>query len=173
MAATNARSSFLSPIVIIIFLFAIIFVIAGTYLYTQKNKTGLSGTNKKAAMITPTSTPTPRAIPHGKIGFSVGGNKTNAPSFGRGYLDPYDPMKGTQQIISIELTDKTAVTGVTGTMITDHGQQPITFSLVEGTAQKGRWEAKITMQDSYLYTYNLKIVAKNAITQFSVEITLR
>lgn len=173
MAATKTRSSFLSPIVIIIFLFAFIFVIAGTYLFMQKNKTGTAKTNTKIAMITPTSTPTPRAIPHGKIGFSVGGSKPNAPTFGRGFLDPYDPKKGAQQIISIEMADKTAVTDVTGTMITDHGQQPVTFSLVEGTAQKGRWEAKATINDSYLYTYKLTIIAKNATTQDAVDITLR
>lgn len=173
MAAKNANSSFISPVVIIIFLFAIIFVTAGTYLYMQRNKTGLSKTGSKTAMITPTSTPTPRAIPHGKIGFSVGGSKPNAPTFGRGFLDPYDPQKGTKQIISIEVTDKVGVHSVTGTMITDHNQQPVTFSLIEGTAQKGRWEATYVVQDSYSYIYNLKIMAKNTNSSDQVDITLR
>lgn len=173
MTAKNARSSFISPVVITIFLFAFIFVIAGIYLYMQQNKIGVSKTGTKTAMITPTSTPIPRAIPHGKIGFSVGGSKPNAPTFSKGFLNPYDPAKGTKQIISVEIADKTAVTEVTGTMRTDHAQQPVTFSLVEGTAQKGRWEATYTVQDSYLYIYNLKIIAKNAITNDQVDITLR
>lgn len=173
MTAKKVSSSVASPPVLVLFLFAVILVIAGTYLYMQRNKTDISKTGTKTAMITPTSTPTPRAIPHGKIGFSVGGSKPNAPTFGRGFLDPYDPAKGTKQIISIELTDKVGVHTVTGTMITDHEQQPITFSLVEGTAQKGRWEATHIVQDSYSYIYNLKILAKNTNSTDQVDITLR
>jgi len=172
MSAKKVNSSIPSPLVLILFLFAVILVIAGTYLYMQREKTEKT-TQITQSAVQPTATPTPRAIPHGKIGFSVGGSKPNAPTFGRGFLDPYDPAKGTKQIISIELSDKVGVHTVTGTVITDHAQQPITFALVEGTEQKGRWEATYVMQDSYSYIYNLKIMAKNTNSTDQVDITLR
>ncbi len=168
---TKKPASLIHPVILLLFIFVLLFLAAGTYLYMRRQTRETAVTT--GAVPTAKPTPTPRAIPHGKIGFSVGGSKPNAPTFGRGYLDPYDPAKGTTQIISIELTDKTGVLEVTGTAITDHGQQPVTFSLAEGTAQKGRWEAKWVINDTYLYTYNLKIVAKNAATKDTVEITLR
>ncbi len=161
--------SFIHPVIVLLFVFVLLFLAAGTYLYMRRPAT----VQKTTVVPTTKPTPTPRGIPHGKIGFSVGGSKPNAPTFGRGYLDPYDPAKGTTQIISIEVTDKTGVLEVTGTGVTDHGQQPITFSLVEGTAQKGRWEAKRVINDTYLYTYILNITAKNATTKDTVDITLR
>ncbi|MFZ2024658.1 MAG: hypothetical protein WAV51_00020 [Microgenomates group bacterium] len=171
MVTKKTDASFIHPVIIILFVFVLLFIAAGTYLYMRRQRIEKTATTSIAPTAKPT--PTPRAIPHGKIGFSVGGSTPNAPTFSRGYLDPYDPTKGTTQIISIDLTDKTGVLEVVGTVLTDHGQQPVTFSLAEGTAQKGRWEARWVINDTYLYTYNLKIVAKNAITKGTVEITLR
>jgi hypothetical protein len=175
MPAKKQQSSFidaaLSPKGIGIMLVILILLSVGAYMYTRR--TTVVSTLSRVPTPTIKPTPTPRSIPRGKIGFSVGGSIPNAPAFGRGYLNPYDPAKGATQVISIEVNDTTAVTSVTGIMKTDNGQQPLTFSLVEGTAQKGNWQATWIVQDTYLYTYELDMVAKNAITSDHVEIMLR
>ncbi len=151
-------------------LIGILLILAGfAYFYAKKDMMQ----NARKVVPTPTATPTPRPIPHGKIGFGVGGSVPEAPKFGRGFLNPYDPAKGTSQVVSIEMTDTVDIESITGVMKTDHEQYQLTFSLVEGTKQKGRWEATWTVTDSYLYTYELNLRAKNAKTSDNVDIMLR
>jgi len=153
--------------------------------YTSRNKNDLSnktngpssiesGKKPKAPTSTPTPTPTPRAIPHGKWGFGVGQGDKTVPQFRRGFLDPYDPLKGGTQTVTVNVKHGLPVTKVIGILKTDHKtSQPYEFKLVSGTNTDGQWEGTWTVDDSYLYTYLLTLKAESSDKSSSVDITLR
>lgn len=124
---------------------------------------------------TATPTPTPRAIPRGKRGFSVSMGKKTGPLFSDGYLDPYDPQKGSRQTISIRIVSNKPVAATTATLQLDNGKnisEPL--KLVEGVAVDGRYEVTWTMPHTYLYTYNLVFAATDSAGEMNeVVITLR
>lgn len=93
---------------------------------------------------------------------------------GRGYVDPYDPAAGGQQTLTIAVKDSSPVTAVTAVVKTDHNTStPNQLKLTSGTATDGQWAGTWTINDSYLYTYNLVLTATSARGQSTVEITLR
>lgn len=122
----------------------------------------------------PTATPTPRPIPHGKKGFTVSSGKKTGPQFSRGNIDPYDPPIGGKQIISVLLKSVSPVQSLTGTSKSDTKETTVLLTRVEGSDTDGRWEGTIQYSDTYFYTYNLKLVAKDEKGETNeVELTLR
>lgn len=122
----------------------------------------------------PTATPTPRPIPHGKKGFTVSSGKKTGPQFSRGVIDPYDPASGEKQIISVSLASTSPVSNITATVKSDHKEVSVPFVLIEGIGTDGRWEGTIVYSDTYFYTYNVKLVAKDEAGETNeVELTLR
>ena len=123
----------------------------------------------------PSSFPAPpRAIPHGKIGFTVSQSDKTKPQFGKGFIDPYDPAKGQSQIVTIGVKDEQPITQVTAVLKTDNAvSQPVSFKLINGPDIDGIWQGSWLLDDTYLYTYNLVLTAVSARGKSSVEITLR
>lgn len=122
--------------------------------------------------IPPTSSPRP--IPHGKIGFSVGQADKTGPQFGRGEIDPYDPPQGDKQTVTINVKDGQPIIQVAVILKTDNAvSQPYPLQLISGSATDGQWQGSWTVDDTYLYTYNLVFEATSSRGQSTVEITLR
>lgn len=151
-----------SPRVIVIFLLVIIVFFFSLYRSVRK-----------PALILP-PTPTPRAIPHGKIEFSVAQSDNTVPQFGKGFIDPYDPEKGETQTITIAVKHSQPVTKVTAVLKTDHTTSvPVPFALVSGSDTDGQWQGSWKVTDTYLYTYNVVLQAESLGRLASVEATLR
>ena len=118
--------------------------------------------------------PTPRPIPHGKIGFTVSQSDKTKPQFGKGFIDPYDPAKDQLQIVTIGVKDEQPVTQVTAIIKTDKQiSTPLPLKLIGGSDIDGIWQGSWLLDDTYLYTYNLVLTADSTRGQSSVEITLR
>lgn len=112
----------------------------------------------------PTTKPTitPEPIPHGPKGFSISGGKHNAPLFGRGRIDPYDPQQGETQTIIINIQSQSPVTNVQAILTTDHQENQIPMELVEGSETDGKWQGSWQVNDTYLHIYKLTIKATNS-----------
>ena len=122
-----------------------------------------------------TPTFTPRPIPHGPKGFSVGQSDKTIPQFGRGEINPYDPAKGTDQLVSIVVKHTSPITKVTGMLRTDDGDMsPVDFTLVSGTNTNGTWQGSWKVTKSYLYIYQLVFTATGSDKKrTTVVVTLR
>ena len=125
-------------------------------------------------MPTPSPLSSPKPIPRGKIGFSVSQADKTKPQFSQGEIDPYDPPKGGRQSVTISVRDEQPVSQVSAVLKTDNAvSQPVSFKLIDGSAADGTWQGSWTVDDSYLYNYNLILTAVSSRGQTSVEITLR
>jgi hypothetical protein len=136
-------------------------------------KEGLHIPSKTSISLSPL--PSPRPIPHGKMGFTVGQSDKTVPQFSRGFIDPYDPEKGSTQTVTITVKYKKPVTKVTATLKTDKNiSAPVPLVLVDGTNTSGQWQGSWKATDTYLYIYKLILKAESANSpEGSVEITLR
>ncbi len=159
-----------------IFLISVI-IASGLLIVSQATKTNfLSLTQKKETEkpdVSPSPLPTPRPLPHGKHGFTVQGGNRNAPQFGRGFLDPIDPQKNTQQGIIISASNSVPIDSVTAIIKTDNKETSIKLSVSEGTNTNGTWTGSWTVNDTYLYNYIVQIIAKAGNEEQNVELTLR
>jgi len=120
----------------------------------------------------PTSTPQPKPIPKGKTDFFVSvGNNIKGPRMGKGTIDPYDPGVNAMQTMTIEVSDTVPVEKVVVLLKTDNKtSSEMALEPVPGTKNwKGTW----TIDDSYLYTYELTIKATSASGTSSVDVLLR
>lgn len=120
-------------------------------------------------------TPSPKPIPHGSKNFYVSiGSEVKGPRMGKGTIDPYDPVVGGKQRLTIEVNDTVPVQKVVATLKTDKKtSEPHMLTAGPGVTNKGNWSGEWTMDDSYLYTYILSIQATSASGTSSVDITLR
>ena len=123
---------------------------------------------------TPSPTASPRPIPHGKIGFTVGQSDKTVPQFARGFIDPYDPAKGGTQTVTIAVKHTQPVIGVTAVLKTDNNiSEPHPFKLISGSDTDGQWQGSWKVTDTYLYTYALVLNAESSDSSASVEVILR
>lgn len=120
-------------------------------------------------------TPSPKPIPHGSKNFYVSiGSEVKGPRMGKGTIDPYDPVVGGKQRLTIEVNDTVPVQKVVAIIKTDKKTSaPHMLTAGAGVTNKGNWSGEWTMDDSYLYTYILSIQATSASGTSSVDITLR
>lgn len=145
----------------------VIFSIKQTSVLTENGPTSIESDKRKK--ITPTSTPSPKPIPHGKVEFTVStGKNSKGPQMSQGFIDPYDPKLGAIQTLVIEVAEP--VEKVTATLITDNKtSQEYQLKKVKGTTWMGQWKVK----DSYLYKYVLTIKAIGPNGTSKVDVTLR
>jgi len=169
---SNFIDKVVSPAGIVALLVITVMVSGGIYFYANRATYVKQFASVGKPTPTPSPTPTPKPIPHGKIPFTISGGKTG-PQLSSGYIDPYDPAKGTVQVFHISASDTEPITSFTGELLTDHGVQNLVFSLVSGTPTSGEWEARWTVSDTYLYTYDLKLMATSASGSTNPIITLR
>lgn len=120
-------------------------------------------------------TPSPKPIPHGAKNFYVSiGSEVKGPRMGKGTIDPYDPVVGGKQRVTIEVNDTVPVQKVVATLKTDKKtSEPHMLTAAPGVTNKGNWSGEWIVDDSYLYTYILSIQATSASGTSSVDITLR
>jgi len=172
-SAKASSESFIDSVVSVkgIFILLLVMVVVSGSLYLYARRTTVSE-KITAPKITPTPTPTPKPIPHGKFSYTVGGGRFG-PQFGIVSFDPYDPPKGTKQIIRMEVRDTKPVASVAAVMKTDHKETPVSFQLVSGSNIKGEWEGTWIADDTYLYTYEFDIVAESPNGKGTPTITLR
>ena len=126
--------------------------------------------------VTPTLTPSPKPIAHGKSGFLISlGSNVKGPRMGKVDIDPYDPELNSLQKITVEVVDKdNPVNKVYATLTTDNRTSPRQeLKLISGTVNSGNWEAMWTVGDTYLYNYVLTLEAVSLSGTSSVNITLR
>jgi hypothetical protein len=139
---------------------------------TDTTPTTPSSTSPVTTNPGPTATPEPKPIPHGKTDFFVSvGSNVKGPRMGKGTVDPYDPQNGTKQTVTIEANDTTPVQSVVLVVKTDHKTSAeIPLEQVAGTKN---WRGSWTVDDTYLYTYQLTIKATSASGTSSVDVLLR
>lgn len=141
--------------------------------FTSRNKE-VSKEDTSPVPVALTPTVSPRPIPHGKIGFTVGQSDKTVPHFGRGFIDPYDPEKGATQTVTIAASFSAPIDKVTAILKTDNGiSQSVLFKLIDGSTTNGTWEGSWQVTDTYLYIYALVLNADSADHSASVEVTLR
>lgn len=145
----------------------VIFSIKQTAVLTENGPTSIESDKRKK--ITPTNTPSPKPIPHGKVEFAVStGKGSTGPRMSQGFIDPYDPKPGAIQTLAIEVAEP--VEKVTAILITDNKtSQEYQLKKVKGTT----WAASWKINDSYLYKYVLTIKATGPNGTSKVDITLR
>lgn len=163
-------------IIIFVILLALPYLTGGKYQNPVSKLTGYKPAgNQGTSLPEPTPTPIPpRPIPHGKIGFTVGQSDKTVPLFGRGFVDPYDPAKGSTQTVTIAVKYTKPVTKVTAVLKTDNNiSQPYPFKLISGSDTEGEWQGSWQITDTYLYTYALVFNAESSNKSGSVEVTLR
>lgn len=119
-----------------------------------------------------TATPQPKPIPKGKTDFFVSvGNNVKGPRMGKGTIDPYDPGVNAQQTVTIEVNDTVPVEKVVVLLKTDN--KVSTEMPLEPVPGSKNWKGSWTVDDSYLYTYELTIKATSASGTSSVDVLLR
>ncbi len=162
-------------VIVLGFLFAIFLSLLSFYLYRKYQFTKTNPSNPSAVVVTPLPpSPTPRAIPHGKKGFTVGQADKTVPQFGRGFIDPYDPSIGAKQTLTIRVKHSTPVTKVTAVLQTDHEtSKPYELHLQSGTQTDGEWSGVWSVNSPYSYTYVLVLTATSELKSAQVTITLR
>ncbi len=176
-----------------LYILVVVLIILGGLLYvfvSRKNTTpGVSSSNQQqtqdsteisggnnASVVSQkpvaTATPLPKPIPKGKTDFFVSvGNNVKGPRMGKGTIDPYDPGVGAQQTMTIEVNDTVPVEKVVAILKTDtKTSAELSLTPVPGTKN---WKGSWTMEDSYLYTYQLTIKATSASGTSSVDVLLR
>lgn len=112
-----------------------------------------------------TATPTPiqlRPDDGVKGTYAVSQGKHDGPTVSQIVFDPLDVQKGQRLTVSVKITNTTAVQKVTGLLETDNGTQEAVFTKNSGTDLKGEWQTTLTLEDSVLYTYILRVTATAA-----------
>jgi hypothetical protein len=111
--------------------------------------------------ISPTITPSPRPLPHGKRSFIVSlPVNTQGPRIGKGTIDPYDPAINGKQTLTIEVNDTVPVQKVVAILKTDNDTVENELQPVTSQGQmKGNWVGSWTVSDTYLKTYSLSVRA--------------
>ncbi len=164
------------PLISLVVFFLVVFQLPEKQVQEILRKFTYNKTDQNLETQTPSPfpTPTPRPIPHGKTGFSVSQADKTKPQFGRGNIDPYDPSQGSKQTVTISVKDEQPITQVTAILKTDNVvSQPYPFQLISGSTTDGQWQGSWTVDDTYLYIYNLVLEATSSRGQSTVEITLR
>ena len=158
---------------LIITLFLVVLTLVAVLIVPKLKLSQFSPFSKKAVSDIPTYTPRP--IPHGEKGFSVSQSDKNIPKFGRGSINPYDPIQGATQKVTINVTHTQPVTKVSATLKTDHTvSKPVAFTLIGGTDTNGQWQGSWVVNDTYLFMYQLTLTAESTgFKPASVTITLR
>jgi hypothetical protein len=118
-------------------------------------------------------------LPSGDVNFTTGGySQGNWPYFSNGTLGNYDPLIGQTLSLTINAGVMNPATvpidTVTVQEITDNGRSvPHYLSLISGTLTNGTWYGEWIASDTHCNTYDLEIIATNAVHQSFVGMTLR
>lgn len=123
--------------------------------------------------LNPTPTPTPTKLVHGKDTYSVSGGGGSGPSISEVTFDPLDPAVGSTQIISVKVSDPTAVLSVIVNVRTDTKTTTVELQRVNGTEIGGTWEGRWIVPETYLYNYIPTVIAKSNSGETKIPITIR
>lgn len=89
-------------------------------------------------------------------------------------VDPFDPKIGKKQMMSLKIKKDIPTQSVAVILTTDKKTKNYPLTLVETTEKETRWEASWTIEDTHLYIYTAKVVAKAANNETSeVELSFR
>lgn len=138
--------------------FAVAYLIAVNFI---EHKEKLSKMDNNMFTVTkPKPSRSPKPIPHGNKDFSISQSDKSAPQMRSGQISPFDPEIGSKQSISVKVVHTKPVVKVMGLLNTDNSQiGPVEFKLVEGNNLDGTWQGEWQVDDSYLYTYVLRLNA--------------
>lgn len=137
-------------------------------------ETAISENEETAPVVSPTNTPTPRPLPHGKRTFVVS-LPANAvgPRIGKGTIDPYDPVLNGKQTVTIEVNDSVPVQKVVAVLQTDNKTVEQAMAPQTPGQTKGNWTGTWTVDDTYNQIYTLTIKATSAKGTTMADITTR
>lgn len=123
--------------------------------------------------ITPTPTNTPVPLPRSLKNFTVSGGSRPGPKFTRGYLNPYGPLAGDNQKISVTLYFDTAITSLNATVTTDNNSVTVPLALTIGSDTFGTWEGSYPVTDTNNNKYKIIFDAAAGAQTSQLEINLR
>lgn len=124
----------------------------------QLSSSGLAE-NSPAASPTPTPKPTIVPLPEGSQTYRFSnGSKVVGPKISSLTIDPLTPNQGDTQTVTLSAMHTSAITSVTIEVITDHKTEKHTLTQKSGTSVDGSWEGAWTMNDTFDYTYGLRLV---------------
>jgi len=107
---------------------------------------------------TPTPNPTgsPKPLPTGKQVYRYShGKDVVGPKLQVVTVDPFDPQSGDTILVTAEIKHDSPVTTATAILVTDNKTVTKEMKKVSGEDTNGTWEAKLKLDDTYLYTYQL------------------
>ncbi|HUD20106.1 MAG TPA: hypothetical protein VMR81_06720 [Patescibacteria group bacterium] len=176
------KISIIIPIIAVVFLLANI----GLFLYLQyvTNKqnapvaTVPAPTQVTSTSPTPTHTPKPTPTPYplaqGKISYNIGYSKTHTgPQINSITINPFDPKKGVQQTLSINVSATSPVLSADLALTTD--TKTATYSMTKDSQDPtgNTWSATYTTDDTHLYVYSPQVTVKTATEKEVQTLTLR
>ncbi|MBI2066177.1 hypothetical protein HYT60_01580 [Candidatus Woesebacteria bacterium] len=154
----------------IVSVFSVAVIVVGSYIINkspkiqellEKARVGLQTEENKN--IAEPFKPAPRPLATGKQTYSVSGSTPGSPKIAEAIVDPIDPARGTSQkwtLKVLESNDK-SVKEVYVTVMTDNKKTKIGLKKIGGSEQDGVWEGTGRIDDSYDYTYQALLFAKN------------
>lgn len=167
MTTKKAQSSFTNPVIILLFVFTLVFIISGTYLYMRRGKTSTPGTKTTSVpTMKPTPTPLPDKLLSDKDGtgtYNVSSSQTTGPKVTKIVFNPLDAKKGQPLTITVTVINEVPVQKVTGTLITDTSKEYPTFTFVSRTDKTEIWKTTFSpLPTSVDYMYSLTITAESS-----------
>lgn len=166
MATKKAHASFINPVIIILFVFTLLFIVSGTYLYMRRTKPTVTDGNKTAIPTTkPTPTPTPaKLLPdkEGKGTYNVSTSQAAGPRVTRVVFNPLEAKKGQPLTITVTVVNDVPVQKVTSVFVTDNSKEYPVFTFVSRTDTTEVWQTTFTqLPESVDYMYSLTVKAES------------
>ena len=168
----HSGSTKVFPIIVAV----LVLIVIGAGYYTFKDSLILFWRETIRAQIVrriPAPTPTPHPIAHGVISYSGGGNVSGIPRYTNITFNPYDPANNTQQVITVNISSDTPVNSFYAILQSDHHSNMIKFALTQGTNTSGTWQGTWTVNDTYLYNYELDLYGTNNAGTNKAQLMLR
>lgn len=117
-----------------------------------------------------TPKPTPKPLPTGRQTYNIShSSQVLGPKPTQAIIDPIDPNTGQTQTLIVTIPHDKPLTEVKAFLYTDHTQKQLALK----NTQSGIWVAQWTMEDTYLYKYQIQFIFSDANETFKGALTFR
>jgi hypothetical protein len=105
--------------------------------------------------------------------FSISSNVTSGPRLQEGYLDPFTPVIGKTQTLSVKASDGSPIVSLFAVVEMDKTSSTHPLQLVEGDATNGLWRGSWTVSDTADKVYIITISAADRTSSSSVTLSIK
>jgi len=122
----------------------------------------------------PTLPPSPKPLPTGKQVYRYShGDDVVGPKLQVVTIDPFDPKPGQTITITATIKHDSPVTSATAILVTDNQSNNQPMQLIDGSDTDGTWTTEYTLDDTYLYTYQLNFELASSTGDYQGGMTYR